>query len=251
MLNGQVDFDSKVSTELVKFAANPNQTYRAAILPFLNEEKQLKAIIRGFRCHWHDAEDGLKSFFCLSTDDYTAPCCDHTEYFGDANFKAAIPIILYSTSKSGAVLKNEEGGVDAELQILVASKTAFQKLQNINKSYPLVSTDFTITGKKLNRGVQLDFTPAGNSAWIEDSVSKKFWVKEGRRVNTASVLASLDRMLGKPVTEAQIKMAIRAEMGEDVDELPAFKGKFNDDDELPAKSSGKTQKEAIADIEDD
>lgn len=211
MLTGGITFGTNISSDLPKFNANPNQTYRAAVLHYV-DASQLQPIIRAERTHFHsvpEGQQGLGGFICLSTDENVAPCCKNTGIFNDPLFKIAIPIILYPTTFQGELISNGT----PELQVLVIYERGWGKLNTINRTYPLQSNDFTITGKKQGKGVALDFMPAGPAHWQTDQQVFGQWLQKAKVLFEGPGLAGIDRMIGRKVTLQDVENVVRAAAG--------------------------------------
>jgi hypothetical protein len=211
MLPGGITFGTNISSDLQKFVANPNQTYRAAVLHYVDANQQLQPIIRAKRGHFHqtDGQQGLGSFICLSTEENVASCCKNTAIFGDPIFKIAIPIILYPSDFQGNVI---QGGTP-DVQVLLIYERGWAKLNQINKSYPLSSNDFTISGKKQGRGVSLDFMPAGPAYWQSDQSMFAALLNKAKVLMEGPGLAGVDRLLGRNVTLQDVENALRVAQG--------------------------------------
>ena len=210
-LAGGISFGTNISTSLQKFVATPNQTYRAAILHFVNASQALEPIIRANRTHFHqvpEGQQGLGGFICHSTEDSVATCCKNTMLFQDPLYKIAIPILLYPTNFQGDLLAGSP-----ELQILLIYERGWAKLNGINKTYPLMSNDFTISGKKQGKGVALDFMPAGPAHWQTDQTIFGQFLNKAKMIVEGPGLLELDKMLGKTVTALDIENAVRSAAG--------------------------------------
>ena len=210
MLSGSIDFTTPMGEDLCKFTHSgvPNQIYRASVLHYADDQNQLKPIIRAAFVHYHqtpEGVDGLKGFQCLSTPTEQAACCKNTLLFGEATVKAVAPILLYPTQMNGDLIP----GAQPEMQILVMTKTSFGKLQQINKTYPLASNDFSIMGKKLQKGTQLDFIPVGAAAYQQNQETYAHWLAKAKEFVTGPKLSTLDRMVGKKVSALDVETAIR------------------------------------------
>jgi hypothetical protein len=212
MLSGGITFGTNISTDLPKFSANPNQTYRAAVLHYVDANQTLQPIIRAERTHFHsvpEGQQGLGGFVCLSTDESIAPCCKNTGIFNDPLFKIAIPIILYPTTFQGEIIAN--GAPD--IQVLVIYERGWGKLNTINRTYPLQSNDFTISGKKQGKGISLDYMPAGPAYWQTDQAMFGQFLGKAKALFEGPGLAGIDRMIGRKVTVQDVENAVRAAAG--------------------------------------
>ena len=204
-------FGTNISTDLPKFAATPNQTYRAAVLHYVDANQQLQPIIRAGKTHFHqvpEGQQGLGGFVCLSTDESIEACCKNTGLFNDPLYKIAIPIILYPTNYQGDITPG-----NPEIQILIVYERGWSKLNTINRGYPLQSNDFIITGKKQGKGVSLDFMPAGPAYWQTDRDMFGNLLTRAKAIVEGPVLGSIDKMLGRKVTLQEVENAVRAAAG--------------------------------------
>lgn len=246
MLEGNLSFSSVVSTDLPKFAANPNQTYRAAILHYADENNQLLPIIRGCRQHWHNPEGGLKGFRCLSTDTQLAACCKHPNLFQVAAVRMVMPILVYASDFQG----NMVPGVMPDLQLMSIGANPFEKLKTIDRTYTLASNDIAITGKKLQMGVALDFMPAGPAQWQQDPAMFAHFLAKAKALVEGPGMASIDRLLARTVTEQEVENAIRtASGGFGVPPVPTF-APIPFPLPLPATKNGPVSAEQIAALSD-
>ncbi len=212
MLPGGITFGTTISTDLTKFVAATNQTYRAAVLHYVDENQQLLPIIRAKKGHFHqtpDGQQGLGSFVCLSTEESVAPCCKNTGLFGDPIYKLAIPIILYPVDFQG----NISPGASPDIQVLMIYEKGWSKLNTINRTYPLVSNDFTISGKKQGRGISLDFMPAGPAYWQTDQALFASLLNKAKVLVEGPGLAGVDRLLGRIIQLHDIENAVRTASG--------------------------------------
>ena len=212
MFNGNVDFTQGApSGDFPKFSPNPGQVYRIALLHTVNEQQELKPVIRGFKAHWHqvaEGVDGLKSFVCLSTETELAACCKHPQ-FGEAKLRLAAPILVYPCNAQGEPFP----GVPPELQLLPLTAAAFDKLRQVDRSYPLKTNDIYLTAKKLNKGTMSDFLPAGPCLYQQDQASFSHWLGKAQTFTTGTGQAALDRLIGKRVTALDVENALRPVFG--------------------------------------
>ena len=204
-----LNFQSTVSTDLPKFVPNPNMVNRAAALHYADADNKLHPIVIGAMQHFHGAEGGLKGFQCHSTDKVQAICCKHPGIFQAAAVKVALPILVYATDFQG----NPIPGMMPSLQVLVIGSNPWDKLKTIDKAYPLCQTDFSITGKKLQMGFALDFSPVGPALWQQDPALFAHFLAVAKGLVEGSGKASLEKMLAKVISLADIENAIRVSQG--------------------------------------
>lgn len=212
MLQGKISFGTSISSDYPKFQAQPGHIYRAAVLHFVNAKNELEGIMRINRAHFHqvpEGQQGLGGFLCHSTESTVAPCCKHTDIFGDPTYRIAIPIVLYPTSFQGDIIP----GAEPDIQILMIYEKAWNKLSQIDKTYSLQMNDFTISGKKQGRGVAHDFMPAGPAYWQQDQAIFGKLLQKAKMLVEGPGLAAVDKMLGRKVEAIAIDNAIRASQG--------------------------------------